>query len=71
MVRALEELHKLQAGERRVFKTTSMSDASRQLLVEQGFLAPVIRGWVMATDPSARPGDSTPWYAGFWEFCAA
>ncbi len=71
MARALEELHKLQAGEQRVFKTTGISDTSRQLLVEQGFLAPVMRGWVMATDPKGHPGDSTPWYAGFWEFCAA
>jgi fido (protein-threonine AMPylation protein) len=71
MVRALEELHGLQAGERRVFKTASMSDASRQLLVDQGFLTPVMRGWVMAADPKGRPGDSTPWYGSFWQFCAA
>lgn len=34
MARALEELHKLQAEERRVFKTSSLSDISRQLLIE-------------------------------------
>ena len=25
----------------------------------------------MSASPSARPGDSTAWFASFWEFCAA
>ena len=29
-----------------------------------------MKGWVMSSSPSARAGDSTPWYASFWEFCA-
>ncbi|WP_244285182.1 Fic family protein [Acetobacter persici] len=71
MARALEELGSLQSADRRIFKSSELSEAGRKLLISQGFLTPVIRGWLMATDPAARPGDSTPWYAGFWEFCAA
>lgn len=29
-----------------------------------------MKGWVISSGPSAREGDSTLWYASFWEFCA-
>ena len=35
-----------------------------------GFLQEVMKGWLISSSPSARDGDSTPWYASFWEFCA-
>src|SRR3546814_19668583 len=25
----------------------------------------------MSSDPAADPGDTTPWFSSFWEFCAA
>jgi len=31
----------------------------------------VMKGWLMSSSPSAQTGDSTPWYASFWEFCAS
>jgi hypothetical protein len=71
MARALEELRHLQADERRVFRSSDLSDASRTILTDQGFLRPVTRGWLMAAEPRGGPGDSTPWYASFWQFCAA
>ncbi len=36
----------------------------------QGFLREVIKGWLISMSPDAAPGDSTPWFASFWEFCA-
>ena len=36
----------------------------------QGFLRVVMKGWLIAPSPGTKPGDSTPWYASFWEFCA-
>jgi hypothetical protein len=30
----------------------------------------VMKGWLIFTSPEARPGDSTAWFASFWEFCA-
>ena len=36
----------------------------------QGFLREVIKGWLISTSPGAAPGDTTPWFASFWEFCA-
>ena len=29
----------------------------------------VVRGWLITCSPDADPGDSTPWFASFWEFC--
>ena len=30
-----------------------------------------MRGWYVPTRPDEHPGESTVWYACFWEFCAA
>jgi len=68
---ALEQLSVLQANNRHVFKTSELKDPVRTLLIDQGYLAPIIRGWVMASAPQGERGDSTQWYANFWEFCAA
>ena len=38
--------------------------------MENGFLQEVIKGWLVSASPGVRAGDSTPWYASFWEFCA-
>jgi fido (protein-threonine AMPylation protein) len=29
-----------------------------------------MKGWLISSAPAARDGDTTPWYASFWEFCA-
>ena len=30
-----------------------------------------MKGWYIASRPDETAGDSTPWYASFWDFCAA
>jgi fido (protein-threonine AMPylation protein) len=67
---SLEKLHKLQSGGRHVFRSKDFSRADRERLLAQGFLREVIKGWVISTSPEAAPGDTTPWFASFWEFCA-
>ncbi len=62
-------LSRLQRDGRRVFASSELSRTHRDRLRTAGFLTPVIRGWWMATDPTAPPGDTTAWYASFWEFC--
>jgi hypothetical protein len=29
-----------------------------------------MKGWLISSSPSPRAGDSAPWHASFWEFCA-
>ena len=30
-----------------------------------------MKGWLISSSPETASGDTTPWYASFWEFCAA
>jgi len=67
---SLTALQTLQKGGRRVIQSSELSRADRERLLASGFLQKVMKGWLIASSPGARPGDSTPWYASFWEFCA-
>jgi fido (protein-threonine AMPylation protein) len=70
LAESLGVLHELQKGGRRVFKSDDLSRTHRERLVQNGFLQEVMKGWLISSGPGARAGDSTPWYASFWEFCA-
>src|SRR5215475_15658527 len=68
LAESLDVLKQLQSGGRRVFKSDDLSRTHRERLVQNGFLQEVIKGWLISSRPGARAGDSTPWYASFWEF---
>jgi fido (protein-threonine AMPylation protein) len=67
---SLTALQELQRGGRRVFQSKELSRVYRERLLKNGFLQEVMKGWVISSSPSTNQGDSTPWYASFWEFCA-
>jgi fido (protein-threonine AMPylation protein) len=67
---SLAELHKLQVDGRRVFRSEELSRLARERLLRAGFLQQVLRGWLISSSPAAGEGESTPWYASFWQFCA-
>jgi fido (protein-threonine AMPylation protein) len=70
LAESLAELEKLQAGGKRVFRSAELSRGHRERLLHAGFLQQVVRGWLIASSPGTAPGESTPWFASFWEFCA-
>jgi len=70
LAKSLAALQELQKGGRRVFQSKELSRIHRERLLQNGLLQEVMKGWVISSSPSAREGDSTPWYASFWEFCA-
>jgi hypothetical protein len=70
LAESLAVLRELEKSGHRVFRSAQLSRTHRERLLQNGFLREVIKGWVMSSSPSARDGDSTPWYASFWEFCA-
>ncbi len=70
LAESLALLQELQKGGRRVFRSADLSRTHRERLLQNGFLQEVMKGWVISSSPSVRAGDSTPWYASFWEFCA-
>ena len=70
LARSLRALRELQQEGRRVFKSDELSRTDRERLLEHGFVRPVMKGWLLSSSPDSLPGDTTPWYASFWEFCA-
>src|SRR6201997_1683417 len=70
LAESLAVLRALQKDGRRVFKSQDLSRTHRERLLQNGFLQEVMKGWLISSSPRARAGDSTPWYASFWEFCA-
>src|SRR5260370_35009898 len=70
LAESLGALKTLQVSGRRVFRSNELTRIHRQRLVDNGFLQEVIKGWLISSSPDTRQGDSTPWYASVWEFCA-
>jgi len=66
---SLDVLKTLQAGGRCVFRSREFGRTDRERLVGNGFFLEVMKGWVISASPGTRVGDSTPWFASFWEFC--
>jgi len=67
---SLAHLHALQAGGRRVFESRELGRIDRERLLQAGFVRPALKGWLLSSSPDTEEGDSTPWHASFWEFCA-
>jgi len=70
LAESLDVLKALQQGNRRVFRSDDLSRVHRERLVENGFLQEVMKGWLISSSPDSQAGESTPWHASFWEFCA-
>jgi hypothetical protein len=69
LAEAFEALHELQEQGLVAIKSTEISRISRELLVNNGYLKEVSKGWYTPGRPDERPGDSTSWYSTYWEFC--
>lgn len=67
---SLNALESLQRDGRHVFESREFSRVHRERLLRFGFLREVMKGWLISSDPGTQDGDSTPWHASFWEFCA-
>ncbi len=66
---SLDALKQVQRGEDfMIIKNSDLSRTHIKRLVDNHFLKPIIKGWYVVTDPRAMPGDSTAWFASFWNF---
>jgi hypothetical protein len=70
LAESLTALRALQRRGRRVIQSRELSRVHRERLLANGFVQEVMKGWLISSSPGVRAGDSTPWYASFWEFCA-
>jgi len=64
-------LEGLQNNRRVAVRSADLSRVHRERLLKNGFLREVMKGWYIPARPDETVGDSTAWYASFWEFCAA
>jgi len=69
-IEALKFLKTLQdKGITGVYTDEIPNRAYREILMKNGFLKEVTKGWYIPSDPAEREGESTSWYTAFWEFC--
>jgi len=71
LAESLEVLHQLQARCMVAIRSGDLSRTHRERLCQNGFLQEVIKGWYISARPDETAGESTAWYASFWQFCAA
>lgn len=71
LAKSLEALMSLQSSGVTAIKSDMLERADRERLVKQGFIKQVLRGWYIPSSTSDASGDSTSWYASFWDFCTA
>ena len=71
LANSLSRLKELHDTGRTVFRSEELSRTDRERLSKHGYLREMMKGWLFSADPAASDGDTTPYYASFWEFCAA
>jgi hypothetical protein len=68
---SLEALKALQDKGIVAIRARDLSRTHRERLLGDGFVQEVMKGWYVSAKPDQRAGDSTAWYASFWDFCAS
>lgn len=71
LAESLEVLRKLQQAAVIAIRSSDLSRTHRQRLQKNGFLQEVMKGWYVSARPGDERGESTAWYASFWDFSAA
>lgn len=71
LAESLEVLKKLQDQGIVAIRSRHLSRTHRERLIKNGFLQEVIKGWYIPSRPDEKAGESTFWYASFWNFCAS
>jgi len=68
---SLEALEALQKRRLVALRSSDLSRIHRERLLKGGYLQEVMKGWYIPSRPDEARGESTAWYASFWDFCAA
>ena len=71
-VEALKFLHELQTkGVVGIYTDDMPNRKYREILVKNGFIKEVTKGWYIAANPEEREGETTAWYSSYWDFIVA
>jgi hypothetical protein len=71
LAQSLEQLKSLQDKGVKALQSKMLERADRERLTKHGFIKEVMRGWYIPSSPEEKAGDSTSWYASFWDFSSA
>ncbi|GMQ84280.1 MAG: Fic family protein [Gammaproteobacteria bacterium] len=71
LARSLDALKALQDRGMVAIRSSDLGRLDRERLVKNGFLQPVMKGWYIPSRPDELAGESTAWYASFWDFCGS
>jgi hypothetical protein len=71
LAQSLEVLKTLQDRGSAAIRARDISRTHRERLIKNGFLQEVMKGWYIPASPDEAAGETTAWYASFWNFCAA
>ena len=67
---SLEILRSFQKRGAVAVRSRELTRTHRERLIQNGFLKEIIKGWYLIARPDEVAGESTAWYASFWDFCA-
>lgn len=70
LAQSLAVLKKLQDKGLAAINTKDLTRTHRERLVNNGFIREVMKGWYIPARPDEPAGESTSWYASFWQFCS-
>ncbi len=70
LAESLSALKELQDKGVVAIRTKHLTRTHRERLLKNGFIKEVMKGWYIPTRPDEPAGESTAWYASFWNFCA-
>src|SRR5680860_1034422 len=68
---SLEALKALQDKNVVAIRASDLTRTHRERLIKNGFLQEVMKGWYIPASPNEDRGETTAWYASFWDFCAS
>lgn len=71
LAESLAALKTLQDSGRIAIRSDDLSRTHRERLLSGGFIREVMKGWYVPSRPDEPEGESTSWYASFWDFSAA
>lgn len=60
----------VKAAPKGVLKSALLDRGDRDALRRAGYLNNIVKGWYFLVRPGIDPGESTAWYASFWNFLA-
>ncbi|MEX1198380.1 MAG: Fic family protein [Pseudohongiellaceae bacterium] len=71
LAESLSVLKEIQDRGQIAIPSKELTRTHRERLLRNGFVQKVIKGWYIPCRPDERAGDSTAWYASFWQFCSS